>query len=122
MATPSNDIIRPTISAMSSPTVPFDMNFDVVAAIQSSIFTNSSIFYEPTSTPKEQYDYVLKFLLVGDSDVGKEEFLQNLEDDDSDNSSTEYRSLDVAYKSTSILLYGKQIKLHIWFDILNSFI
>ena len=30
------------------------------------------------------YDYVLKFLLVGDSDVGKEEILSGLEDGSSD--------------------------------------
>lgn len=74
-----------------------------------------NIFYSPSNTTLNPYDYVLKFLIVGDNDVGKEEFLQNLEDDHDDSeSSQEYRSLDVAYKSTSILLYGKRIKLHIW--------
>lgn len=33
----------------------------------------------PISQPK-QYDYLLKFLLVGDSDVGKQEILSGLED------------------------------------------
>lgn len=29
---------------------------------------------------EKQYDYLLKFLLVGDSDVGKQEILSGLED------------------------------------------
>jgi Ras-related protein Rab-40 len=29
---------------------------------------------------QKQYDYLLKFLLVGDSDVGKQEILSGLED------------------------------------------
>lgn len=33
----------------------------------------------PVSQQK-QYDYLLKFLLVGDSDVGKQEILSELED------------------------------------------
>lgn len=30
--------------------------------------------------PEKQYDYLLKFLLVGDSDVGKQEILSGLDD------------------------------------------
>lgn len=30
--------------------------------------------------PQKQYDYLLKFLLVGDSDVGKHEILSDLDD------------------------------------------
>lgn len=35
-----------------------------------------------TAKPRQekQYDYLLKFLLVGDSDVGKQEILSGLED------------------------------------------
>lgn len=35
-----------------------------------------------TARPRQekQYDYLLKFLLVGDSDVGKQEILSGLED------------------------------------------
>lgn len=35
-----------------------------------------------TTKPRQekQYDYLLKFLLVGDSDVGKQEILSGLED------------------------------------------
>ena len=32
------------------------------------------------TTHQKPYDYLLKFLLVGDSDVGKEEILSGLED------------------------------------------
>jgi hypothetical protein len=32
------------------------------------------------SSQEKQYDYLLKFLLVGDSDVGKQEILSGLED------------------------------------------
>lgn len=67
------------------------------------------------STSNKDYEYILKFLLVGDSDVGKEEILNNLTDD-VDESTENYRSLDVAYKSTSILLYGKRVKLHAWYS------
>ena len=35
----------------------------------------------PSTLPRNKpYDYLLKFLLVGDSDVGKEEILNGLED------------------------------------------
>lgn len=33
---------------------------------------------------QKQYDYLLKFLLVGDSDVGKQEILSGLEDGSSE--------------------------------------
>ena len=32
------------------------------------------------ASQRKQYDYLLKFLLVGDSDVGKQEILSGLED------------------------------------------
>jgi Ras-related protein Rab-40 len=36
---------------------------------------------EPRAVSQQkQYDYLLKFLLVGDSDVGKQEILSELED------------------------------------------
>ncbi|XP_015784034.2 ras-related protein Rab-40B isoform X1 [Tetranychus urticae] len=62
------------------------------------------------------YDYVLKFLLVGDPDVGKDEIINSL---DSDVSSSDYEhhfsaSPGVAFKSTQILLDGKRIRLQLW--------
>lgn len=38
------------------------------------------VMAEDTSRPQKQYDYLLKFLLVGDSDVGKHEILSELDD------------------------------------------
>lgn len=35
---------------------------------------------ELSKPPEKQYDYLLKFLLVGDSDVGKQEILSDLDD------------------------------------------
>lgn len=93
-------------------------------------------------TMTKDYDYLLKVLLVGDSDVGKHEILSNLEDPStespfcsgngkssgaSDMESTIYiytiyTHIDctshilqtVAYKTTTILLEGKRVKLQIW--------
>lgn len=36
--------------------------------------------HQRSSQPPKQYDYLLKVLLVGDSDVGKQEILSGLED------------------------------------------
>lgn len=54
----------------------------------------------------KEYDYLLKILLVGDSDVGKTEILNNLEQDPLNE--------DATYKTTIILLDGKRVKLQIW--------
>jgi len=64
----------------------------------------------------KSYDYTLKFLLVGDSDVGKEEILNGLneEDDDSNKEASFCGSPGVNYKSTVILLDGKRIRLQLW--------
>ncbi|KAJ4443214.1 Ras- protein Rab-40C [Periplaneta americana] len=63
----------------------------------------------PTSQQK-QYDYLLKFLLVGDSDVGKQEILSGLEDGSSESPFCS----GGAYKTTTILLDGKRVKLQLW--------
>lgn len=63
------------------------------------------------SRPKP-YDYLLKFLLVGDSDVGKEEILSGLLDGSTE--SPYGYSNGVAYKTTIILLDGKRVKLQLW--------
>lgn len=67
----------------------------------------------------KSYDYTLKFLLVGDSDVGKEEILSGLneEEDDADTEMDAFlaaASPAVNYKSTVILLDGKKIRLQLW--------
>lgn len=59
------------------------------------------------------YDCLLKFLLVGDSDVGKDELLNGME-----NGSTESpysaSSCGIDYKTTTILLDGRRVKLQLW--------
>lgn len=65
----------------------------------------------PTSGSKS-YDYLLKVLLVGDSDVGKQEIITGMEDGSLD--SPYCSSTGAAYKTTIILIEGKKVKLHIW--------
>lgn len=61
---------------------------------------------------QKQYDYLLKFLLVGDSDVGKQEILSDLEDGASE--SPFCSGSGRSYKTTTILLDGKRVKLQLW--------
>lgn len=63
-----------------------------------------------SSCQQKQYDYLLKFLLVGDSDVGKQEILSGLEDGSSESPFCS----GSAYKTTTILLDGKRVKLQLW--------
>ncbi len=53
------------------------------------------------SSPVKSYDYLLKFLLVGDSDVGKGEILDSLQDGSVESpyaySSGEYSTLALLY-------------------------
>jgi Ras-related protein Rab-40 len=72
----------------------------------------SSLPPTPVVRPKP-YDFLLKFLLVGDSDVGKEEFLQGLEDGASESPYYGY-STGIVFKTTTVLLNGKRIKLQLW--------
>jgi len=63
-------------------------------------------------TSSKSYDYLLKVLLVGDSDVGKQEILSGLEDGSID--SPYCSSTGAAYKTTIILIDGKRVKLQLW--------
>uniref|UniRef100_A0A8D8LH38 small monomeric GTPase n=1 Tax=Cacopsylla melanoneura TaxID=428564 RepID=A0A8D8LH38_9HEMI len=65
---------------------------------------------KPLVSTQKQYDYLLKFLLVGDSDVGKQEILSGLEDGSSESPFCS----GSAYKTTTILLDGKRVKLQLW--------
>jgi len=65
----------------------------------------------PASGPKS-YDYLLKVLLVGDSDVGKQEILSGLEDGGLD--SPYVGSTGAAFKTSIILIDGKRVKLQLW--------
>ncbi|CAG0916098.1 unnamed protein product [Notodromas monacha] len=65
---------------------------------------------------KKEYDYLFKFLLVGDSDVGKEEILGGFEDGRSE---MPYcgggdNAYFPAFKTMTILLDGKRVKLQVW--------
>ncbi|KAB1251814.1 Ras-related protein Rab-40C [Camelus dromedarius] len=70
-------------------------------------------------SPVKSYDYLLKFLLVGDSDVGKGEILESLQDGAAE---SPYAYSNVAlcflagidYKTTTILLDGRRVKLELW--------
>lgn len=48
------------------------------------IMTKGSVMASEPRHQQKQYDYLLKFLLVGDSDVGKQEILSGLEDGSSE--------------------------------------
>ncbi|XP_013103769.1 ras-related protein Rab-40C [Stomoxys calcitrans] len=62
------------------------------------------------SNMTKDYDYLLKVLLVGDSDVGKHEILSGLEDASSESPFCSGN----AYKTTTILLEGKRVRLQLW--------
>ena len=66
----------------------------------------------PIMPNQKSYDYLLKVLLVGDSDVGKQEILSGLEDGTLD--SPFCSSSGAAYKTTTILIDGKRVKLQLW--------
>jgi len=61
----------------------------------------------------KNYDYLLKFLLVGDSDVGKQEILNSFQDGSLESPFCSGSS-PAAYKTTTILLDGKKVKLQVW--------
>ncbi|RMC17901.1 hypothetical protein DUI87_05570 [Hirundo rustica rustica] len=62
-------------------------------------------------SPVKSYDYLLKFLLVGDSDVGKGEILESLQDGASESPYAYSNGID--YKTTTILLDGRRVKLEL---------
>ncbi|XP_032431242.1 ras-related protein Rab-40B [Xiphophorus hellerii] len=64
------------------------------------------------TSPIRAYDFLLKFLLVGDSDVGKGEILESLQDGASE--SPYGYNLGIDYKTTTILLDGRRVKLQLW--------
>ena len=60
---------------------------------------------------EKEYDYSLKFLLVGDSDVGKEEMLAGLQDS---TRQSPYSTKGSDHKTTIIMIDGKRVKLQLW--------
>lgn len=70
----------------------------------------------------KEYDYLLKVLLVGDSDVGKSEILNNFDTEDVEGEKNKNKRRKkliyqfiflvlATYKTTIILLDGKKVKL-----------
>ena len=121
MATANNDEEIHSFSIqnlnLSSDTLDDDLN---------SAENSPSLFHRPNSGQKTQsseslpilpnqkaYDYLLKVLLVGDSDVGKQEILSGLEDGTLDSPFCS-SSAGAAYKTTTILIDGKRVKLQLW--------
>ncbi len=66
------------------------------------------------SPGKKSYDYLLKVLLVGDSDVGKQEILDGLESTPTSNAASSSASDYASCKQTIILIDGKRVKLQLW--------
>lgn len=64
--------------------------------------------------PQKPYDYLLKFLLVGDSDVGKQEILSELDDGASESPFCS-GSGKCTYCLYLLLFYGFLIKLTMCF-------
>ncbi|CAG4944400.1 unnamed protein product [Parnassius apollo] len=62
----------------------------------------------PPAAPKS-HDYLLKVLLVGDCDVGKQEILQELENGSTDS----LLCSGSAYKTTAILPDGIKVRLQL---------
>ncbi|XP_077526993.1 ras-related protein Rab-40B-like [Haemaphysalis longicornis] len=65
------------------------------------------------SVAARAYDYLLKFLLVGDSDVGKGEILGGLEDGALESPFSAPGGF-ASYRTTTVLLDGKRVRLHLW--------
>ena len=61
-----------------------------VVVVGCKLSVMSDMVASPSQDRHKAYDYVLKFLLVGDSDVGKEEILNGLQDDASEIESATY--------------------------------
>lgn len=66
------------------------------------------------SMQSKNYDFHLKLLLVGDSDVGKEEMLNCLTDGATASPAIYSVHSDHNYKTTTLLLDGKRVKLQLW--------
>lgn len=63
---------------------------------------------------REDHEYLLKFLLVGDSDVGKNEITDLLGPSVSTPTNTFYISGASQPKTTTILLEGRRVRLQLW--------
>jgi len=116
----SNDLLDETngLGNASVSLADLDLSSDTLnedlGASRGSPYRNDSNESLPAIMPhnSKPYDYLLKVLLVGDSDVGKQEILSGLEDGTTD--SPFCSTSGAAYKTTTILIDGKRVKLQLW--------
>lgn len=108
----SVDFPPPPLPSTSSPALNRSRTSPVpfLRGAASNAESNESLPILPSN--QKPYDYLLKVLLVGDSDVGKQEILSGLEDGTTD--SPYCSSSGAAYKTTTILIDGKRVKLQLW--------
>ena len=90
-----------------------DQNLDETSPIPASSKAESNESLPILPHNQKPYDYLLKVLLVGDSDVGKQEILSGLEDASLDSPFCSSAG-GAAYKTTTILIDGKRVKLQLW--------
>eukprot|EP00826_Nyctotherus_ovalis_P000167 TRINITY_DN0_c1953_g1_i4.p1 TRINITY_DN0_c1953_g1~~TRINITY_DN0_c1953_g1_i4.p1 ORF type:complete len:217 (-),score=61.74 TRINITY_DN0_c1953_g1_i4:75-689(-) len=62
--------------------------------------------------PKTAYDYLMKFIIIGDSGVGKTCFLMRFADDSF--TTSHISTIGIDFKIKPITIDGKSIKLQIW--------
>ena len=62
--------------------------------------------------PKTAYDYLMKFIIIGDSGVGKTCFLMRFADDSF--TTSHISTIGIDFKIKPIVIDGKNIKLQIW--------
>jgi Ras-related protein Rab-8A len=63
-------------------------------------------------SPKTAYDYLMKFIIIGDSGVGKTCFLMRFADDSF--TTSHISTIGIDFKIKPITIDGKSIKLQIW--------
>ena len=107
-----NEISEQDFSCTAIQDSPQFANFRTSSPIPEPMSKNQSNESLPILPNQKDYDYLLKILLVGDSDVGKQEILAGLEDGTLD--SPFCSSSGAAYKTTTILIDGKRVKLQLW--------
>jgi len=104
-----NEVSEQDFSCLIQDSPQFTYRTSSPVAAESKTQSNESL---PVMPNQKSYDYLLKVLLVGDSDVGKQEILSGLEDGTLD--SPFCSSSGAAYKTTTILIDGKRVKLQLW--------
>eukprot|EP00826_Nyctotherus_ovalis_P039107 TRINITY_DN372_c0_g1_i5.p2 TRINITY_DN372_c0_g1~~TRINITY_DN372_c0_g1_i5.p2 ORF type:complete len:189 (-),score=50.91 TRINITY_DN372_c0_g1_i5:22-588(-) len=62
--------------------------------------------------PKTAYDYLMKFIIIGDSGVGKTCFLMRFADDSF--TTSHISTIGIDFKIKPVTIDGKSIKLQIW--------